>query len=206
MPRGATCTAAPDRASCAVTRSFVAHRIADLPEPWSTPSTEVVEGAEPYLVALDLGALSRGMACSPQAEITDSTPNLRALEVWQFAPNLIRVPPRSVAFPVAPTLELESDFPRSFESHGAQVRGRELLAAPDALERRTTSASLLGRSCGASVRDGGLSVSSAELVLESRYECLGDGCTSVQSEDRGTCRVVVPWLPLLLPRPFVTGP
>lgn len=211
LPFGTGCTRPADRQSCSVTRPFVARRLPDVPARWTTPITPEVEGAEPYLVSLDLGALSRaGMTCAPPelvADVTDSTPTLRALEVWQLATDVIRLPGRRITFPVAPSLELESDFQRDSQSVTPQLHARDRALTGDGLERRSSSALMYGRRCGASFADAGAYVREAELVLESRYDCFGDaGCAAVRSADRGTCRVVLPWLPMLLPAPFVTGP
>lgn len=198
---GGDCEVPTDSQWCAVNRTFVAQKLAVVPEGWTVPTTALLEGATPYLVSVDLGALSRPTLACPAAglEQYELTPTLRSLEVWQLAPFQLRVPARTFDFAGAPTVELSSDFGNGTQFERTQLHGEDRALDSTTRERRTSVATLNGRSCGAFMVDGGSSVRPAELVLESTYECTGDNCGTSTATDRGNCRVVVPWLSLRLP-------
>lgn len=160
--------------SCAVIRSFRAVAI-DASAAWTLATPELA-GAKPYVAVIDLGSLSRTDATCGAPLVR--TPTLRAIEVWQIAWPLARIPPRSIALTGAPTVELESDFGPSVQRH---VSERD--AGVDAKETRSTEAQLVLPCMNAT----------PALELSSRYECTGAGCAALTPDDAGTCAVRIPY-------------
>ncbi|MDP1829051.1 MAG: hypothetical protein Q8L48_37660 [Archangium sp.] len=206
-PRNASCGAPPpDVSGCSVVKTFTAEAI-PLPDHWTTPA-EPLDGGRTFLVSLDLGAMSRletrcGIAGQPLPTST-LTPNLRALEVWQMTPELVRAVPRSYQLGDAPLIEVGSDFGQP--PANTQTRTVETSPASDLKETRTTSATLAPRVCGFFVDDAGVS-GDAVLALSSSFDCTGTGCPldSLGNPARSFCQLDLPWFAIEF-GPFVTAP
>ena len=208
-PRNASCGALPpDASGCSAVRTFTAEPIA-VPDRWTTPAAPL-DGGRTFLVSLDLGAMSRldtrcGIAGQPTATST-LTPNLRALEVWQATPELVRAVPRSYQLGDAPPIEVASDFGQPPDN--TQTRTVETSPASDVKETRTTSATLAPRVCGF-FPDAGTS-GDAVLLLTSSFDCAGTGCAldSLGNPARSYCQLDLPWFAIesIESGPFVQEP